>query len=434
MLILILAAAALIAIGLLALAFRSLKRKRLITDVPTSKTQGVFIGLTELKGTAESDAPLTTYLPGSRCVHYGYTIDEQWSRIVTESYTDAQGNRKTRNRTETGWKTIAQDIQSIPFYLKDDSGILRIVPEGARINGIVSLEQTCHPGDPLYFGKGPAGQIPDSTHKRRFHEVTLPLHTGLYIIGHARERQDVAAAEIARDKDEEMFLISTRSESKITSGYSFGYWGWIIAGLVVAVSGGVAWSLTSNTSMALASSLGITIGVYLVMLLLGWFWSVYNSLINLHHMVEQGWSQVDIQLKRRYDLIPNLVSAVKGYSVHENDVQTLAAELRAQSEATPPGVKGADFKGIAPALRILAEKYPDLKAGASFLSLQKALTDTESRIALARDYFNNAATAYNTRLAIIPDRFVAAAARLKPRTLMTAADFERAPIVVKLAD
>jgi hypothetical protein len=160
---------------------------------------------------------------------------------------------------------------------------------------------------------------------------------------------------------------------------------------------------------------------------------VYNSLINLHHMVEQGWSQVDVQLKRRYDLIPNLLETVRGYRAYESEIQKMLAEMRTQTEATPPGVAGPDFKGMTPALNVIMERYPELKANESFLRLHQVLVDAEQRIALARDYFNNIATFYNTRLDIIPDRFVATLARLRPQTLITAADFERAPIQVRLA-
>jgi hypothetical protein len=161
--------------------------------------------------------------------------------------------------------------------------------------------------------------------------------------------------------------------------------------------------------------------------------TTYNSLINLHHRVEQGWSQVDVQLKRRHDLIPNLVQTIEGYRKYESETQTVLAELRGQMEATPPGVAGPDFKGLAPLLRITVERYPELKASESFLKLQQALVDTEQRIALARGYFNDIATFYNTRLQIIPDRYVAVLARLKPQTLMGAADFERAPVMVHQA-
>jgi hypothetical protein len=143
---------------------------------------------------------------------------------------------------------------------------------------------------------------------------------------------------------------------------------------------------------------------------------------------------VDVQLKRRYDLIPNLVKTVEGYRGYESDVQTLITELRNQTQATPPGERGSDFKGVAPLLKIVIERYPELKASESFLSLQKQLAETEQRIALARDYYNDIVTFYNTRLEIIPDRFIAAIAGLHPRTLMGAADFERAPVQVKLAN
>lgn len=416
------------------MAFRTLKRKRLIDDIPTSRVQGVFVGLSELKGTAESDAPLTSYLGGIRCVYYAWIIDEHWSRTVHETYTDSKGNTQTRTRTESGWTAVDRGGRSIPFYLKDDTGIIRIIPEGADINAVSTFKKTCSPGDPLYYDKGPATQIANSTHERRFNETALPLHTMLYVIGQARERQDIAAAEIARDKDVKMFLISTRTEKQISSRHAWSFWLWMIFGLMAAIGAAVAWDIAAGTGAGPGQAFSVAVGGFIIALLLGWLWTVYNSLINLHHMVEQAWSQVDVQLKRRHDLIPNLENIVKGYRAHESGTQILLAELRTQSEATPPGAAGPDFKGISPLLRATVERYPELKAGEAFLKLQAALADTEQRIALARDYFNNSATYYNTRLGIIPDRFVAALARLRPRSLLTAADFERAAIEVKLAD
>ena len=165
---------------------------------------------------------------------------------------------------------------------------------------------------------------------------------------------------------------------------------------------------------------------------LGWAWTVYNSLVNLWQRVKQGWSQVDIELKRRNDLIPNLVQVIEGYTTHESGLQELVAKMRQQMSATPPGVGGPDYTGFMPTLRATVENYPDLKAGDLFLKLQKELSDTEQRIALARDYFNQIVTFYNTRLEIVPDTFLAKIMRLKPQTLMAAADFERAPIKVDL--
>lgn len=420
------------ALGCLVGAFRALRRKRLIDDVPTSRTQGVFIGLAELKGTAESEMPLTSYLAGTRCVQYAWQVDEHWSRTVHETYTDAKGHTHSRTRTESGWTKVAGDSQSIPFYLKDDTGVIRVVPEGATIHSITVFNETCSPNSDSYYGKGPARGVPNSTHRRRFHETALPLHTMLYVMGQARERKDVVAAEIANDKDAPMFVISTRTEKQLSTSHARWFWIWLILGLALAMGGTVGWSMLVKASIAW-QPLVAAAGGFIVALLLGWVWAVYNSLINLHHMVEQGWSQVDVQLKRRYDLIPNLLETVRGYRAYESEIQKLLAEMRTQTEATPPSVAGPDFKGIAPMLNAIVERYPELKANESFLRLQQALVDAEQRIAQARDYFNNIATFYNTRLDIIPDRFVGALARLRPRTLMAAADFERAPVQVRLA-
>jgi hypothetical protein len=138
---------------------------------------------------------------------------------------------------------------------------------------------------------------------------------------------------------------------------------------------------------------------------------------------------MDVQLKRRNDLIPNLVQTVQGYRAHESDVQKLIADLRGQSAAA---LAGAGAKGLAPLLHVVVERYPELKASESFLKLQQALVDTEQRIALARDYFNEITTFYNTRLDIIPDRFAGYLARLRHQALLSASDFERAAVQVSL--
>lgn len=411
------------------------RRKRLIDDMPTSRTQGVFIGLVELKGTAESDSPLTSYLAGTRCVQYSWQVDEHWSRTVTETYTDAKGHTQTRTKTESGWKRVDGGGKAIPFYLKDDTGVIRVAPDGAKLENIKVFDETCSPGNPLYYGKGPAGAVANSTHRRRFHETALPLHAELYVAGQAREREDVVAPEIARDKDSPIFVISVHSEKKISGRYSFWVWFWTVLGLAVAAGVAGTGGRLQNVNAGLTWQPYLAAaGGFIAAGAVGWLWTVYNSLINLHHRVEQGWSQVDVQLKRRHDLIPNLVKTVEGYGSHERAVQQLLTEIRGQENATPPGVAGPDFKGITPLLLGVVERYPDLKAGESFLSLQKTLGDTEQRIALARGYFNDIATFYNTRLQIIPDRFVAAIARLRPQALLNAEAFERIPVRVKLAD
>ena len=411
-----------IALGFLVVAFRFLRHKRLIDDTPTSKTQGVFIGLVELKGTAECEAPLTSYLAGARCVQYRWQVEEHWSRTV--HYIDAKGRPQTRH--ESGWTTVASDNQSVPFYLKDDTGVIRILPDGATINGITTFDETVKRDNALYYGKGPARAVPNSDHRRRFRETAIPLHAQLYVMGQARERQNIVAAEIADDKSAPVFLISTRTEKQVSAGYGRWSWFWLVLGFVVAIGGAGASSLIVGLGLQW-QPLVLAALFFLIAFGLGWVWMVYNSLVNLHHQVERAWSQVDVQLKRRSDLIPRLVETVQGYRTHESEVQKLVSELRGQQTST-------DLKGFAPLLRATVERYPELKASESFLRLQQSLAETEQRIALARDYFNNVTTFYNTQLAVIPDRFVAALTRLRPQTLLSAADFERAPVHVELTD
>ena len=169
------------------------RRRRLVENLPTSKTTGVFIGLVELKGTAESANPLTSHLAEQPCVDYRWSVDEEWSRTVTTTHTDSDGKSHTETHTESGWTTVASGGESIPFYLQDDCGVILIRPEGAKLEPATLFDETVGCGDPLYYAKGPAGAVADSDHRRRFVERGIPLHAMLYVMGQARERDDVVA-------------------------------------------------------------------------------------------------------------------------------------------------------------------------------------------------------------------------------------------------
>jgi hypothetical protein len=126
------------------------RRRRLLHDLPTSKTTGVFIGLVELQGTAEAERPLTSFLANQACVYFQWSVEEAWSRTITETYTDSDGKTQTRTRTESGWTTVAEGGEAIPFYLQDDCGIIRVQPDRASIEAETAFDETCTPADPLY--------------------------------------------------------------------------------------------------------------------------------------------------------------------------------------------------------------------------------------------------------------------------------------------
>ena len=417
-------------------SLRLRRRQRLFHDLPTSKVRGVFIGLVEVKGTAESEAPFASYLAGAACVHYAWQVEERWSRTVTESYTDSKEKRRTRTRRESGWRTVASGGESAPFFLKDDTGALLVRPQGAKLETAPLFSDTVTRGHPLYHGKGPSSAIAHSDHVRRFVESGIRLHAPLYVVGPARERDDVVAPEIAAQPGADAFLISTRSEEHVASGLAGWSWFWWSLGLLIT-SAPLLLVVFHAEIPNLPAAVGVTLippAVYLMAWISCWVWMVYNSLVSLRNRVRQGWSLIDVQLKRRHDLIPNLVAAVSGLSAHEAHVQRSLAALRTQATATPPGMSGPDIEGIAGQLRMVVENHPELTAQPAFAALHRQLVETEQRIALARSYYNDIATQFATRLQIVPDGWVARLGSMQPEPLLEAQGFERAAVPVKLVE
>jgi len=154
----------------------------------------------------------------------------------------------------------------------------------------------------------------------------------------------------------------------------------------------------------------IILGVVVVLLAV-FLIGIYNSLVQLRQRVQNAWSQVDVQLKRRYDLIPNLVNAVKGYAQHEK--ATFESVTQARNMAMNAGNLQEQMQAenmISNALRSLfavAEAYPELKANTNFLQLQSELTDTEGKIAYARQFYNDTVQKFNTKVELFPNNLVA---------------------------
>jgi LemA protein len=176
----------------------------------------------------------------------------------------------------------------------------------------------------------------------------------------------------------------------------------------------------------------IVIGV--VVVLLGVVVYLFNRLVRLRNEVDTGWSNIDIQLKRRNDLIPNLVETVKGYAAHERGVFEEVTKARAaMAQASTPGEAGVADSLLGQALGRLfavAEAYPDLKASANFLRLQSELTDTEDKIAAARRYYNATVLAYNTATQTFPSLLLAGVAGFRAREFFAADEDDRALVTV----
>jgi LemA protein len=142
-----------------------------------------------------------------------------------------------------------------------------------------------------------------------------------------------------------------------------------------------------------------------------WLMGAYNGLVTLRQAVRNAWAQIDVQLKRRHDLIPNLVNTVKGYAAHEKDTfeRVINARARATSATTPAESIKAEGELSSALARLLAvsESYPELKANQNFLALQEELTSTENRVAFARQFYNDNVTRLNTKIQTFPTVTVA---------------------------
>jgi len=162
----------------------------------------------------------------------------------------------------------------------------------------------------------------------------------------------------------------------------------------------------------------------------------FNGLVRGRNRIDAAWAQIDVQLQRRHDLIPNLVETVKGYAAHERAVLQEVTAAR----ATAVGARGIDARGqaeqqVSGALRSLlavAEAYPELKADRSFLTLQEELEGTEGKIAYARQFYNDTVQRYDTRIQAFPGNVVAALGHFEPRPYFQADRDSRGPVVVQL--
>jgi LemA protein len=161
----------------------------------------------------------------------------------------------------------------------------------------------------------------------------------------------------------------------------------------------------------------------------------YNGLVSLRNRIENAWAQIDVQLKRRYDLIPNLVETVKGYAAHERETLDAVIEARnAGMNASGPHDQAEAENQITGALKslfALSEAYPDLKANQNFAQLQEELTGTEGRIAYARQFYNDTVYRYNTKIQSFPSNVLANAFRFSEREYFEADDESRGPTQVR---
>ena len=175
----------------------------------------------------------------------------------------------------------------------------------------------------------------------------------------------------------------------------------------------------------------------IVVLLIIFFVATYNGLIGLRNQMRNAWAQIDVQLKRRYDLIPNLIETVKGYVKHERGTLEAVTKARNLAQSLASGDVGARSKaedalsGALSKLLAVVENYPDLKANQNFLALQEELTSTENKIGFSRQYYNDSVLGMNNKVQMFPSNVVAAMTNFKQGEFfeVTATEERKAPKV-----
>ena len=175
--------------------------------------------------------------------------------------------------------------------------------------------------------------------------------------------------------------------------------------------------------------------IVIVVLILIWGVATYNSLVDFRNRVKDAWSQIDVQLKRRFDLIPNLVETVKGYTKHESE--TLEEVIKARntylSASLPEDQLKADgeLTNAINKLFALSENYPDLKANQNFQQLQQELQQTEDKIAMSRQFYNDIVMQYNNKIEMVPSNIIASLFKFKQEKFFEAQDSEKENVKVQ---
>ena len=427
--------------GFLALLFiflslRRFRQRAILRAMPTTPVAGVFVGDVEVKGRAVTRDPKMSFLSEQPCVQFAWSIREHWMRNRIVTRTDSKGRTTTHVVVEHGSDEVASGADQALLEVQDDTGRVLVQWDGAALEAQTLFNDCVNESDPIYFAKGPPEAVFGSTGERTFHETGIAVGTALFVVGYAREREDIVDVEIARGGRDgtategavaRCFLISTRDESAVTSGH--GVAGWVYGLLGLLALGAFlfvgAELVQARWRLPIPASLAIGISGFGVLLGSTWGIMIYNEFVDLRNRVIRAAANVDVQLKRRADLMRSLVAVVIGLRDHEAQLQRAVAFLRGQAALESRILAHGKAKAAVATVSAIVEGYPELKSSSVFIGLQQSLTSCEQRIALARDEFNGTATGYNARIAVFPARVIARIAAMTPANFFQAESFAR---------
>ena len=394
------------AIGLLLMygGYGELRKKRQVENVPTSKAAGVTIGLNELTGTAETDAPLISPLSNRECIFYTY-------QVLEHRKNDSSGNKssidlggmhngaaaQSEANADDNWHVIDSGTDNCDFQLRDETGSIQVRPTTKKLMGqsinlvqyfpSLSVDEKCAPGDPMYDAASASGS---NGRKRHLQEWIIPHGDETYVMGPVHLRDDILELEVAANPDtadiDHHFVIAPGDEQSVSSTYFWksvgNYFGGLLLG-AIAVGGGVVHAGQDDLPVAFTEHLPIALGIvaalWLALIVALYLKTVYDGLVEVKNREQRAWSMLDVEFKRRHDLIPKLVEICQSIAGHERQLQEATARVR----SAPSAVDGADPEEAAQAIDrqtealsgifALAEDYPEITTDQHFQTLMEQL-------------------------------------------------------------
>ena len=358
--------------------FRRIKIKRYVENIPTSLSSGISYGPSELKGHIELTkdyAPLIGPETKEKCVYYRHKITE-----------------KRRSGKKTRIVVIKDETHEIPFYCKDREGNTKIIPDGAEVTAELKFEKR----------RG----------RRTYYEWHLPENSEIYVLGSAVvDEVEGDRLAISDGKDKFPFIISSESETEVMLrqgrkgllGLGVAQNATVFLGLVLFGAVG-SFAATDFLLAAMFAPLFLAISMFALM---------YNDLIFLRNRVSRAWANIEVSLKKRSDLIPNLEQVVKSYFSHEQDVMRSVAELRSsvvgKSAFSPTDVDKVMGHELMVSNKIFAlrEAHPDLKSNEMMEDFMNRLARMENEVSMMRAGYNDGIERYRTVIQRFPEVMLA---------------------------
>jgi hypothetical protein len=388
------------------LAWIADRRRRLFTDQATTPAAAVFAGRNEVKGRAWTATPLLTCRTGQPTVCWTYVLEEEREHTRQVSDTDSEGHTTHRTETYREWHVVDRQGGGLrTFEVVDETGSVPIVVEGARTRTRELYSQVFRQEREGGFFQR---MFDDRTGRYRETESGIAVGDPLFVVGEARLDEATGVPFLGGD-----VLVSTRSEEHYTS-----MWGAAATFLAIVAAAATVF----GTAIALSPDrperpIAWLPGVALVALALVTAWGVIltNRLRLLAQSAERARSLVDVQLKRRHDLIPALAKVVAAHAAYEAGLLEDLTAARTALEQT---------NALSHILQ-RAEAYPELRADDSFLRLQHELADTENRIAGSRTFYNDTVLLLRNKLDGFPGNLMAGRIRVHRDDAVLAEGFER---------